>query len=264
MNKLKNYKYSILGGILLVIFLLCAAGIFSLGVVLLTASDKAAILAGIKWVRLVLMLLVCYAALYGYRRVRALEKAQKESPAACPYQPVIPVQKPADKPAAPKTPAAPPTPQASEQPLLHLHYVELRPAETFGVRKGFPYDITIAKAVAAFMSEHSFAMCYTRIGGGSDEVRHTGAVAYSAGYTSAQRFIDNAESDYLRADDEAGTEYGSWFTGLNYSYIRQEYVLENITIRIEYTSRITIAWEGEKPAIVEALLDFLTDTGTKE
>ena len=42
MNKLKNCKYSILGGILLVIFLLCAAGIFSYGVVLLTVSDKTA------------------------------------------------------------------------------------------------------------------------------------------------------------------------------------------------------------------------------
>lgn len=260
MNKLKNCKYSILGGILLVLFLLCAAGIFSYGVVLLTVSDKAAILADTKWGRLVLMFLCCFAALYGYRRVRALEKARKEPPAACPYQSVTPVQKSAE----PKTPAAPSVPQTTEQPLLHLRYDDLRPPETFGVRKGFPYDISIAKAVAAFMSEHSFVMRYTHIGGGSDEVGHTGAVAYGAGYTSAQRFIDNAESDYLRADDEAGTEYGSWFTGLNYSFIRQEYVLENITIRIEYTSRITIEWEGEKPAIVEALYDFLTDTGTKE
>ena len=263
MNKLRNYKYSILGGILLVLFLWCAAGIVSYGVVLLTVSDKAAILADTKWGRLVLLFVFCYAALYGYRRVRALEKAQKEPPVTCPYQPTIPVQKPAEEPAA-KTPTTPPVPQASEQPLLHLHYVDLRPAATFGVRKGFPYDITIAKAVAVFLSDHGWEMKLTLIGGGSDEVRHTGAVAYGASYRTLQKLVENCESDYLRADDEAGTEYGGWFTGLNYSFIRQEFVLDDTPLRIEYASDITIGWEGEKPAIVDDLSAFLTDPGTKE
>ena len=264
MNKLKNYKYSILGGILLVLFLWCAAGIVSYGVVLLTVSDKAAILADTKWGRLVLVILCGCAALYGYRRVRALEKAQKEPPVTCPYQPTIPVQKPADEPPAPKAPAAVTVPPHPERPEICLRYPDLRPAATFGVRKGFPYDITIAKAVAIFLSDHGWEMKLTHIGGGSDEVRHTGAVAYGASYRTLKNLVENCESDYLRADDEAGTEYGSWFSSLNYSFIRQEFVLDDVTVRIEYSSDITIGWEGEKPAMIADLTAFLTDTGIKE
>ncbi len=57
------------------------------------------------------------------------------------------------------------------------------------------------------------------IGGGSDEVAHTGTVAYSNGYSSLESFVENCMKDIDDAASDAGTKYGGWFSSLDYNFI---------------------------------------------
>lgn len=82
------------------------------------------------------------------------------------------------------------------------------------------------------------------IGGGSDEVSHTGAVAYSKGYGSLESFVENCMKDIDKAESDANSEYGSWFSFLDYKYITINAKIKETDIKAEYTnmgSRITVS-----------------------
>ena len=71
------------------------------------------------------------------------------------------------------------------------------------------------------------------IGGGSDEVEHTGTVAYSAGYQSLEAFVQNCMKDMDDAEAEAEREYGGWFSSLDFNYIIIDARIKETDIRVE-------------------------------
>lgn len=77
--------------------------------------------------------------------------------------------------------------------------------------------------IAANLGRHILgsggAIRWISIGGGSNEVMHTGAVAYGNTYDSLESFVQNCVKDIDDAADEAEEEYGGWFTGLDYHFI---------------------------------------------
>ncbi len=78
-------------------------------------------------------------------------------------------------------------------------------------------------------------ICAIYIGGGSDEVAHTGTVAYSKGYSSLESFVKNCMKDMDDAESDAEMEYGVWFTSLDYKYIIIEAKLKETDIKVEYS-----------------------------
>ena len=58
------------------------------------------------------------------------------------------------------------------------------------------------------------------IGGGSDDVYDTGDVAFDARYSNLNVFVQNCRRDYEMAKLAARQKYGSWFSGLNYHFIK--------------------------------------------
>ena len=83
------------------------------------------------------------------------------------------------------------------------------------------------------------------IGGGSDEVSHTGAVAYDGYYDSLQSFIQTAPANYRKAKEDATKEYGSWFSSLNWFFVRSKFVREGSAVKVDVDNicRVTLAWE---------------------
>lgn len=71
------------------------------------------------------------------------------------------------------------------------------------------------------------------VGGGIDEVSHTGAVAYSAGYQTLEAFVQNCMKDMDDAEAEAGREYGGWFSSLDFKYILIDAQIKQTAIKVE-------------------------------
>ncbi len=113
-------------------------------------------------------------------------------------------------------------------------------------------------AISEYLLSNGFRFIRADVGGGVDEVSHTGAVAYDAEYTSFESFRDNFDSDYDQADAEATEKYGQWFSHLNYEYIAVEYAIEETHIKIILFTgiswRLRIIWSNlkdEHTALVE-------------
>ena len=124
---------------------------------------------------------------------------------------------------------------------------EIKPLEMLLEEKppvDIPWDLCIARWMAQQMEKQGFTMVHTSIGGGSDEVSHTGAVAYGGYYRSSEGFIEHCYEHYRKAASEAAAEYGSWFTGLNYHYINMAWDKEGVHIEAKLTSVVTFLWDG--------------------
>jgi len=135
---------------------------------------------------------------------------------------------------------------SEEKNTIEIRYADCRPIDRLDPEQnsGVPYDIRMAMVIARFLTKRDYAMVKTVIGGGATEISHTGAVEYGASYTSAECFLANAKKNYLEAEKEAQREYGSWFTGLNYSFIRHRYEKDGAALKImEIPFRLTIIWE---------------------
>ncbi len=81
------------------------------------------------------------------------------------------------------------------------------------------WDFQIIANLGKHILDHGGLIRNICIGGGSDEVAHTGTVAYSNGYSSLESFVENCMKDIDDAASDAGTKYGGWFSSLDYNFI---------------------------------------------
>lgn len=82
------------------------------------------------------------------------------------------------------------------------------------------------KPVNDFLESEEYALYEIDIGGGTDELTHTGDVAYTYRYGAREgfsSFYQNGASDYRKTLEEKSEEYGSWMSCLNYSRISFDY-----------------------------------------
>lgn len=70
------------------------------------------------------------------------------------------------------------------------------------------------------------------IGGGCDEVVHTGAVAYSKEYNSLESFVENCMKDIDEAESDARKKYGIYFSDLDYNDINIRAQIKETDIKI--------------------------------
>lgn len=97
-----------------------------------------------------------------------------------------------------------------------------------------------------------------RIGlcGGVDELSHTGYVSYSAAYTDAKMFCDNAYSDYVTAKEKAEAEYGSWLSSYNFTDFSILFVNASHSVRVFVGAGKNITLRSENGSHIETeLLD---------
>ncbi len=104
---------------------------------------------------------------------------------------------------------------------------------------GIPADIVVSRWLAEFICrdlDYEFELA--AIGGGSTEVSHTGDVAYHGAFSTLDSFFNKAYEHYRKAEADAEAEYGSWFTGLNYSFIIIEFKKPGCSLQIRWDSCI--------------------------
>lgn len=83
------------------------------------------------------------------------------------------------------------------------------------------------------------------VGGGCNEISHTGEVAYSTQYTNFEDFRDNFDRDLEKAEAEAREKYSGWGVSLNYGYIAAHLKKEDITVSALVEQRtVAITWKG--------------------
>ena len=164
----------------------------------------------------------------------------------------------------PQKQAPAPAPRREKSEEWKIAHSELKPLKAFGWpdSSGVPQDILMAGVIASYLCEHGYTMERTLIGGGGTEVSHTGSVAYDASYPSLEALLSRAQQDYLQADETARNEYGSWFTSLNYHWIRQTFRKPGALIETDHAARLTIRWEFEEGCedmeTVSGLIAYLT------
>lgn len=100
-------------------------------------------------------------------------------------------------------------------------------------------------AISEFLFTKGFRFIDANVGGGINEISHTGDVAYSVEYTDFEDFRDNFDADLKKAEVEAQEEYSGWGVSLNYGYIAAHLEKEGIWVSALVAERIvTITWKG--------------------
>lgn len=74
--------------------------------------------------------------------------------------------------------------------------------------------------ISEFLMEKGFSFQEATVGGGYNEITHTGDAAYHAQYTDFNDFRDNFESNFKKAEKYERENSDGWITILNYGYIR--------------------------------------------
>lgn len=217
---------------------LAVSGLVVTGMLLLVQIFAVGFIRGIGWgnyAKGVGMILAISAALWALLRVcsRGRERDTTPPPSPPPQQKEARTHEPANRAEMP----------ANREKFSHL---DCKPIEELAVTGTGPYDIRLCQAVAVFLEERGYTMTRAVIGGGSTEVSHTGAVAYRASYGSAAQFLERGLPDYWAADQEAGAEYGGWFTGLNYQYIVLKFEKTGARLRVESWGAVTIDWDFDE------------------
>lgn len=101
--------------------------------------------------------------------------------------------------------------------------------------KDIPIDIVVSRCLAEFICGLDYEFCGASIGGGADEVSHTGHVAYRARFYTLDDFVYNADEHYRNAAADAAAEYGGWFSALNYSYIVMDFKKPGCRLRVDWS-----------------------------
>ncbi|MDO4517473.1 MAG: hypothetical protein Q4C76_10200 [Bacillota bacterium] len=241
---------------------LAVSGLVVTGMLLLVQILAVGFIRGIGWgnyAKGVGMILAISVALWALLRVcsRGRERDTTAPPSPPPREKEARTHEPANRAEMPAPPSPPPREKearthelanraempANREKFSHL---DCKPIEELAVTGTGPYDIRLCQAVAVFLEERGYTMTRAVIGGGSTEVSHTGAVAYRASYDSAARFLERGLPDYWAADQEAGAEYGGWFTGLNYQYIVLKFEKPGARLRVESWGAVTIDWDFDE------------------
>lgn len=220
----------------------------------MTGEDSALLTAG-QWFGLIAGTAFCAVVLIGAVRslIRERKAVKGKAEEACAN--------------TAQAPAARKQEREAQGNMFDLRFGECRPIDQIDPqgRAGLPYDIRMAMAITRFLGERGFVMRKTCIGGGATEVSHTGAVEYGASYNTAEQLLANAESDYWQAEKEAAQDYRNWFTGLNYSFVRQEFAKGENIIRTDIVVEPKVWWEGEEAQEAARELErWLRRTGTDE
>ena len=209
----------------------------------------------------------------GSVEVTRIESAPTPAPTPTPVaaKPIQPTPRVAARPAAPSAPREP------EQPPFQTPTVSTEHQRTYAIKRdqinlaqrpelvdfNVPFDHKVAATIALALEDCGYHMTRLGIGGGSDEVSHTGAVAYGGHYDNLQDFIQTAPENYRKAEEHATELYGTWFTGLNWFYIVMSCKRggSRVTVDISNICKVTITWEfdsadgiDEEVAAVKAAL----------
>jgi hypothetical protein len=97
----------------------------------------------------------------------------------------------------------------------------------------FPWTFQVAANLAKHILDEGGSIQSIDIGGGCDEVSHTGAVAYLNSYGTLDAFVQNSMKDMKTAEREARMKYAGWFSGLDYSFIKVNSKIKDTEIRLE-------------------------------
>ncbi len=131
-----------------------------------------------------------------------------------------------------------------------------------------PWNFQIAANLGKHILDNGGLIRNIYIGGGSDEVAHTGAVAYSNGYSSLESFVENCMKDIDSAESGAGREYGIWFSSLDYKFINIYAKIKETDIKVEvscFVSSITVSIPLENGSEgFPYLADLVSQFGTKD
>lgn len=111
--------------------------------------------------------------------------------------------------------------------------------------------------ITAFLMKKGFSFQEAHVGGGVDEIYHTGAKAYEAEYIDFASFRDNYFTDKHEAEEKAENDYGQWFTGLDYHFIEVELKKQSLTIRMKVfrPRELNIQWSNGD----DSDLDYITE-----
>ena len=127
-----------------------------------------------------------------------------------------------------------------------------------------PWMFCVAANLASFVMKRGDTLSNIYIGGGSTEVSHTGTVAYSHSYSNLERFVQECESDMDKAATDARMEYGSWFSSLDYSFIRISAEKYSIEVDTFLGNRIYVKVPLGEDCDLKVLTDFIQKYGVKD
>ena len=105
-----------------------------------------------------------------------------------------------------------------------------------------PWNFQVAANLGKHMLDTGGVITGISIGGGSTEISHTGAVAYRHFYARLESFVEKSMKDMEDAEREAGMEYGSWFTGLDFKYIIIKARRNETEIKVEVSCFVPRIW----------------------
>lgn len=131
-----------------------------------------------------------------------------------------------------------------------------------------PWNFQVAANLGKHMLDTGSVITGISIGGGSTEVSHTGAVAYRNYYTTLESFVEKCMQDMEEAESEAGMEYGSWFTGLDFKYIIIKAKRNETEIKAEVSCFVSRIWVeirlGHGGEGFSYLTDLVREFGAKD
>jgi len=81
------------------------------------------------------------------------------------------------------------------------------------------------------------------VGGGVNEISHSGVMAYGATYTDYDEFKNNMESDFQKKEQEEQKSSGGWISSLDYSYICAFLARKTLKVYIlSECGRVVVRW----------------------
>lgn len=84
--------------------------------------------------------------------------------------------------------------------------------------------------ISELLINKGFSFQKATVGGGYDEVTHTGDAAYNTQYSDFNDFRDNFESDFEKALKLEREDSNGWVTSLNYGYIRVSLQKQSLSV----------------------------------
>lgn len=96
--------------------------------------------------------------------------------------------------------------------------------------------------ISEFLLEKGFVFQEALVGGGIDEVSHTGTKAYHARYTRFETFRDECEKDIALAAEKIEKEYHSWAT-IDYRFILVQFKRSETEVIVEIGESKSMLWK---------------------
>lgn len=138
-------------------------------------------------------------------------------------------------------------------------------------KKGLDYqelqwDFQVTANIAKHILDFGGMVKRISILGGCTEIYHTGTVGYGNSYSTLESFVEKSMEDIEAAENEAGQQYGMWFTGLDCGDLNIDAEIKetDIKVRISFLSvRISIGLENTAQGFLY-LVDFANKFGAED